>query len=263
MLAHTFTLSIFFSAVRKEIVQQWRTKRFLVIMAVFLLFGLGSPMLVKIMPELIKSEPGGEELIKLLPPPSTTEAMSSYIDMIGSFGFLLAILSGMNAIAGEKESGTAGLILSKPMPRWAFILSKFTAQLLVYTAAFLMSGLAVYYCTFVLYGAVDIFILLKINLLLLLWFLTFVGATLLASTLGRTVATAGGVAFGFYLLISLIHNIPRVGKLAPDGLMAWAIELGTNAESVAVHTGAIAGTLALIMIFLIGSIVLFERQEIE
>jgi len=263
MLALTSTLTIFFAAVHKELLQQWRTKRFLVIAAVFLLIGLGSPLLIKIMPELIKSEPGGEELVKLLPPPSTKEAMSSYIDMIGSFGFLLAILSGMNAIAGEKESGTAALILSKPMPRWAFVLSKFTAQLLVYIVAFLTCSMAAYYCIFVLYGTADIVVLFKVNVLLLLWFMTYVGVTLFASTLGRTVAAAGGVAFGCYLLISILSSIPNVGRFSPAGLMTWAIELGTNAENVAVHTGAVAGTLGLILVFLIGTVVLFERQEIE
>jgi len=262
---HTFeiTLSIFFAAVRKEIVQQWRTKRFAVVLVVFLLFGLGSPIMSNMVPEILKSEPGGEEIAKLLPPPSAADAVASYIEFIGTFGYILVILLGMNAVAGEKESGTAGLILSKPMPRWVFVLSKYTAQSLVYTLAILVGALAVYYCTAILFGAMDALILIKISLLLLLWSLTYAGAALLASVLGRTIATAAGAGLGLSALIMLARNIPHVGKWTPNGLMDWATALIQNVENEAANTAALAGSLALLMIFLIGSVVLFERQEIQ
>ena len=257
------TLSIFVTAVRKELVQQWRTKRFLAILAVFLLFGLGSPILSNMVPELIKAEPGGEELAKLLPPPSIADAVGSYIEFIGTFGYILVILLGMNAVAGEKESGTAGLILSKPMPRWAFVLSKYTAQSLVYTLAVLVGAVAVYYCTSVLFGAMDALILIKISLLLLLWLLTYAGAALLASVIGRTIATAAGVGLGLSILIGLARNIPHYGKWTPSGLMDWTGALLQNVENGAANSGALIGSLALLLICLIGSMVLFERQEIQ
>jgi hypothetical protein len=39
-------------------------------------------------------------------------------------------------VAGEKERGLTPMILSKPMPRWAFLLSKFAAQTLLYLLGF-------------------------------------------------------------------------------------------------------------------------------
>ena len=262
MKAFKVTISIFLAAVHKEIVQQWRTKRFLVVLAVFLMFGLGSPMMSKMLPELVKAEPGGEELLKLLPPPTATDGLASYIEFIGTFGYILVILLGMNAIAGEKETGTAGLILSKPMPRWVFILSKFVAQSLVYALAMLVGALSVYYCTYVLFGAVDVLMVIKISLLLLLWLLTYAGAVLLASVLGKTVATAAGVGLGLSVLIGLSSNIPVYGKWSPNGLMAWATGLLGNAGDALVNPGVLISSLVMIMIFLIGSVALFQRQEI-
>jgi len=263
MNAFKVTVTIFLAAVRKEIIQQWRTKRFMVILAVFLLFGLGSPVMSKMVPELVKAEPGGEELAKLLPPPTAAEAMGSYVEFIGTFGYIIVILLGMNAIAGEKESGTASLILSKPMPRWVFVLSKFTAQSLVYTLAILVGALAVYYCTFVLFGAVDALILIKINLLLLLWLLTYTGVVTLATVLGRTIATAAGVGLGLSVLIGLTGNIPHYGKWTPNGLMGWANALLQGADKAVANPGALVYSLVLILIFLIGSVAIFERQEIQ
>jgi ABC-2 type transport system permease protein len=263
MKTFQFTLSIFVTAVRKEIIQQWRTKRFLAVLAVFLLFGLGSPLISSMVPELVKSEPGGEELVKLLPPPSAADGVASYIEFIGTFGYIMVILLGMNAVAGEKESGTAGLILSKPMPRWAFVLSKFMAQSLVYSLAVVVGALAVYYCTVILFGAMDMLIIIKISLLLLLWLLTYAAVALLGSVIGRTIATAAGAGLGLSVLIMLARNIPHVGKWTPSGLMGWASALMQNVENESANTAALVGSLGLIMIFLIGSVVLFERQEIQ
>jgi ABC-2 type transport system permease protein len=262
MNAFKFTITIFFAAIQKELVQQWRTKRFLVVLAVFLLFGLGSPLMSKMLPELVKAEPGGEELVKLLPTPTAADALGSYVEFIGSFGYILVILLGMNAIAGEKETGTAGMILSKPMPRWVFVLSKFSAQSLVYTSAILAGALTVYYCTYVLFGFADGLIVIKISLLLLLWLLTYAGAVLLASVLGRTVATAAGIGLALAVVIGLARNIPRYGNWTPNGLMAWATGFTAGADNALAFPGALVGSLAMLLLFLIGSVVLLERQEI-
>lgn len=262
MYSFRYTLSIFLTAVRKELIQQLRTKRFLVILAVFLLLGLASPMLNKVTPELTKLDPDGAKIAELLPVPTAVDALSGYVQMISTFGFILAIIFGMGAIAGEKESGTAAMTLSKPMPRWVFVLSKFTSQLLVYTLAFLVSGMAVYYGTVVLFGPVEVFTVLKIDMLLLLSFITYASMEILASVLGKSIAVAAGIGLGLFVLIGFTRNIPYIGKWTPSGLMVRAVNLAVNADQVTVDPRAIVGTLVLILAFLIASTAIFERQEI-
>lgn len=255
-------LGAFFAAVRKELVQQWRTYRILVIAAVFILFGLTSPLAARFMPEMIKSIPGAEQFAGLIPTPTTADAMAQYVKNISQFGFILAVLLGMNAVAGEKESGTAAMILSKPMPRWAFVLSKFSAQALVYCGAFAVAGLGAYYYTLVLFGALDPGLFLAINLLLLAWLLTFVGAALLGSVIGSTVAAAAGIGLGLAVAILALGAIPQVSTLMPGGLMNWAAALGALKGDVPANGGALAGALALVVLFLVWAVGLFERQEI-
>ncbi len=258
-------LGIFYSAVRKELIQQWRTQRLLVVMAVFVLFGLTSPIVAKFTPEIIKSAVGSEQLSQiasLFPTPTAADAMAQYIKNITQFGFILAVLLGMNAVAGEKESGTAALILSKPMPRWAFILSKFTAQFMVYALAFLVAGIGAYYYTLILFGSVEPAKFFGINLLLLLWLSTFVGAALLGSVIGPSIAAAAGVGLGISVVFLLAGSIPQYGMLMPGGIMAWASMLGSNSALAAPNGGAVAAGVVLILLCLIWSVALFERQEI-
>ncbi len=65
------------------------------------------------------------------------------------------------------------------------------------------------------------------------------------------------------MAIMLAGNIPQYGALTPGGLMNWASMLGMNAEKTAVNAGTLAGSMVLILFFLIWSVALFERQEIE
>ena len=131
---------LFGQALRKELLQLWRTKMVLVILGVFALFGIASPLLAYFMPQIFANIQGAELFKDLIPTPGVKDAIDQYVKNISQFGFLIAILVGMGKVAGEKERGMTEMILSKPLPRWAFILSKFTAQALVYTAAFLVAA---------------------------------------------------------------------------------------------------------------------------
>ncbi|MCB9134579.1 MAG: YhfC family intramembrane metalloprotease [Anaerolineales bacterium] len=264
----------------KEFRQLWRTNRLLVMGAVFLLFGMGSPLLAKLTPELLHSLPGAEQIANLIPEPTAGDAMAQYLKNLSQFGFLLAILLVMGTVVGEKERGVVPMILSKPMPRWAFILSKFTAQAGMYLGGFALAGLGAYYYTVILFGALDFGGFALLNGLLFLWLMTFVALGLLGSVLGRSTVAAGGIGLGFAVIMMLLGSLPQYGALFPGGLMAWAAQVGAQAAGapasalsgglgsgaavgmVTAQGGAAASSVALILLMLILAIGVFEQQEL-
>ncbi len=254
-------LALLGTAVRKELLQQWRTKRVLVVSAVFLLFGLGSPLLAKFTPQMLTLIEGAEQFADLIPEPTTADALAQHIKNLTQFGFILAILLGMGAVAGEKERGTAAMILSKPLPRWAFLLSKFTAQSLVYLAGFVLAAAGAAYYTSILFEPFLLGPFILGNGLLLLWLLTFTAVTLLSSVIGKSTGAAAGIALVGSVLIFLSGSLPRVGALMPSGLVAWAGQLGLKAE-VAANGGAAAAGAALIVAVLVTAVAIFEQQEL-
>jgi ABC-2 type transport system permease protein len=262
-------LGIFWTATRKEFIQLWKTNRILVAGAVFLVFGMGSPLLAKLIPEIFKSVAGMEQFATLIPTPTAADAMAQYVKNLSQFGFLLAILLGMGAVVGEKERGVAPMILSKPMPRWAFLASKFVSQGLLYLACLVLSGAGAYYYTAVLFEPVKLDSFLLMNLLFWLWLMTFVSLALLASTLGKSTVSAGGIAIGLAVVFLLAGSIPRYGLLLPGALIGWAAQIG--AESAlsaaasgmsAASAGALASAAAVVVLSLILSIGAFEQQEL-
>jgi uncharacterized membrane protein YhfC/ABC-type transport system involved in multi-copper enzyme maturation permease subunit len=254
-------LSLFWTALGKELLYQWRTKRLIIVCAVFLIFGMISPLLAEFTPQLLRSVEGAEQFADLIPEPTVDDAVGQYVRNITQFGFLLAILLGMGALAAEKEKGTAAMILSKPMPRWAYLSSKFVAQALVYGLAFALAAASAFYYTLFLFESIGLAGFVLANLLLLAWLLVFVAVTMLGSALGKSTAAAAGWAALGAIALLVAGGIPRYGALAPAGLVSWASQLSLDGPG-GPNGGALAMSLVLVLVFLIGSLAAFEEQEL-
>ncbi len=256
-------VSVFWTAFRKEMLQQWRTKRILVIAAVFGLFGMFSPLMAYFMPQIIQAVPGAAQFASLVPPPTIADAMSQYIKNLSQFGFILALLLGMNAVAGEKERGTSSIILSKPMTRWAFVTSKLASQAVVYFGGFLLAFGLGYFYTITLFGKLDLAVFGLINLILFVWLMTYASTTLLGSVIGNTTSAAAGIGLGLAVLLLLSGSLPVVGNLTPGGLAGWAAQLGLlKTDPVTANSGALVVAFLLCLVCLLAGIAVFEQQEL-
>ena len=254
-------LALFLTATRKELLQQWRTKRLLVVAAVFLLFGFLSPLIANFTPELLRTIEGAEQFADLVPTPSRVDSLAQYINNITQFGFIMAILLGMGAVAGEKERGTTAMIMSKPLPRWAFILSKFVAQALVYLLGFALAAVGAYYYTMILFEPFTLGPFMLGNVLLLIWLLVFAAVTLLGSVLAGTTGAAAALALGGAVLLLLGGSLPTLGAFAPSALVGWAGQSGVGQPAPA-NWGALVANVVLIIVMLVSAVAAFETQEL-
>ncbi|MEE8390629.1 MAG: ABC transporter permease [Anaerolineae bacterium] len=250
----------FFVALRKEILEQWRSYRLLIVVAVFVAFGLMSPLIAKFTPELVKLIPEGEQFADLIPPPTATDAVTQYVKNISQFGVILALLMAMGAVAQEKDKGTAAMMLVKPMPRAAFLAAKFVALVLTFAVGIALAAAASYYYTLLLFEPLDIPDWLALNGLTLLFVLVYVALTLFASTMSKSQAVASGLAFAMLIVLASISAFPGVGEYLPGQLLAWGSGLfaGSDAES----WPALWLSVGIIAAALVGAWVIFKRQEI-
>jgi ABC-2 type transport system permease protein len=254
-------MSIFWVALRKELMEQWRSYRFLVVGVVLLIFGLTSPLLAKYAPQMLRlALPGGEEILNLIPPPTTADAVGQYLKNMSQFGILLAVLMGMGMVAQEKDKGTAALMLVKPLPRGVFLVAKFVALALTFTVSILLAGVACYYYTLLLFEALNLPAWLALNGLLLLSILVYVALTLLCSTLSQSQVVSGGLAFGFLVVLSALGALPKVGNYLPGRLTVWASGLVTGSGTSA--WPALGVSIGLIVAALVAAWLILQRQEL-
>jgi len=250
----------FFVALRKELLEQWRTYRLLVVTAVFVTFGLLSPLTARFMDEILQAMPGGEEIGQMIPEQTVVDAVGQYVKNLSQFGVILALLMGMGAVAREKDKGTAALVLSKPMSRAAFLAAKFVALGVTFAVSLAAAAVAGYYYTALLFEPLDILAWLALNGLMLLFLLVYVALTLLASTLTRSQALAGGLAFAGVIVIGTIGITPRIAEFLPAQLLTWGAGLLFGADTSA--WPALGVSVGIIVAALVGAWAVFERQEL-
>jgi len=250
----------FFNVLRKELLEQWRTYRFLIVAAVMIGFGLLSPLLAKLTPELLKSIPNMPPgLAAAIPAPTLADAVGQYVKNMSQFGILLALLIGMGVVVQERERGTAAMMLTRQVSRETFVLTKFTALALTFTATLLLAAVGCWYYTYLLFGALDWGPWLALNGLMLLVILVYVAVSLLCSTLARTQAAAAGLAFAALILILGVGALPRIGDYLPGKLFSWGVGLALGVAEPA--WGAVWVALGLIVLALAAAVLVFRRQE--
>lgn len=213
---------IFISSLRKELLGLVRTGRAVIILAVLLAFGLTSPLVAKYTPEILSLIPETEILASLIPEPTLLDAVNQFIKNTYQFGLILAILVTMGSVVQEKDTGTASMILVKPIPRASFIISKFVALAMIFLGCILLASLGAYYYSVLLFTTPDLWPWFWMTLILWLLILLYVAITLAFSTLFRSQAVAAGLAFGVMLLFSLIGSFPGFARYAPGYLLTWA-----------------------------------------
>ena len=256
------SLGLFLVSTRKEMLYQWRTWRVLIVCVVMFVFAILSPLLTKFTPQLLGSLEGAEMFAELIPEMTVVDSLNQHIETMTQFGFILVILVGMGAVAGEKERGTAGMVLSKPLSRGSFLFSKYFSQVLLYLLAFIIASAAGFYYTYFLFDEVGTGIYLSINGLLLLWVLIIAGVTLLGSTLGNSTGAAAGFSLGGAILLLIAGSIPGIGALLPGGLLAWAGQIAAQSEGAS-NWGAVVMGIVLILFCLVTALGIFERQELK
>jgi ABC-2 type transport system permease protein len=247
---------------RKELREQWRSHRLLIVAAVLTAFGLMGPLSTKYLPVLLSSMPGVPEgLAAVMPTPDVAMAVGEYLDNIVQFGVILAILVPMAAVVGEKMSGTAEITLSKPVSRLSFLLAKYLGHAITFAVGILLAGLGGYYYTGVLFEWLPAGRFALLNALVLLYLLVYMAIALLASTLARSQLASAGLGFGALIVFGVLGVLPSVVPYLPAALVGWARAMPL-VPVVDPAWRALASSVGLIIAAMAAAWLVFRRQEL-
>jgi ABC-2 type transport system permease protein len=246
---------------RKELLEQVRTMRLFVVAIVFALFGILSPLTAKYLPEIVKAVAGSQLPSLVLPTPRTADAVDQLLKNVAQFGVLTAILLAMGAVAGEKERGTAAMLLTKPASRAAFLLAKLLAIGLNLLVATVVAAALGYYYTLVLFEPLPLGGYVAMTLLLWLELMAYATLTFLGSTLAPSPAAGAGLGVLFLVVTGIVSALPSIGAYTPPGLLgpARALALGQPGGDLG---APLAATLVLVVAAVALSWLAFRRQEL-
>lgn len=134
---------------RKEVVDQFRSKRFIIVLVLIALTGLASVYSAGLgIKDAVAQDTSGTQFVFLKLYTASGNSLPSFLTFISFLGPLVGLALGFDAINGEKSRGTMSRLLSQPIYRDTVVNGKFLAgvtviSVMVFAIAFIVGGLGI------------------------------------------------------------------------------------------------------------------------
>ena len=249
---------------KKEVLEMWRNYKWIWIPTVFILLGVLQPLTAHYMPQILEANNLPKEMIENIPIPTAPQVLVEVLSHYGLLGILILVLSFMASVAGEKQNGSAVLVLVKPVSHLSYITAKWTAITSATLFSFALGYLAAWYYTGILVGEVSFIDFIASLLVYSVWLIFVVTVTLFFSTWMKS---NGAIAF---LSILTIGAISIATSLFSNVLTYSPSKLNSYAGSIVMGGGELGSTFWYTMLITIGIIILcivgankmLQRQDI-
>lgn len=251
----------FVAFTKKEFTEQLRSYRALILLAVLFVFGMLSPLLAKMMPDLFAHMSLQGMTIKI-PKPTVLDAWGQFFKNISQMGLVVLLLIFSGALPQELSKGTLILPLSKGLSRSAVVAAKFFSASVTWTVAFAAASLTGCAYTYYLFGRFTeprlFFSLLCLWVfgIFLLSLLLLAGAIAPGSYGGLLLAAA---MLGVLIFLSMF---PKLQKWNPATLAGSNSTALSSLEAAHIMQTALVVTLILTALFLAGSMMAFYRKKL-
>lgn len=250
----------FTTFIKKELLEQVRTYRLWILLAVAVLFGMMSPLLAKLMPELIASM-NMEGMVVQIPEPTVYDAYAQFFKNFTQMGILAILLIFGGTLSGELSRGTLINILAKGLPRRTVVLSKYVAAVILWTIAYTLAFATDYGYTLYLFPGAEVKNLF-FSLFCLWLFVCFVISLILLSSTIAPGNFGGLILSGAGLVVMLMISIlPGAEKYNPITLASVNILLLNGGKEVSQLIPVVSVTFLLTFSCLLASVLVFEKKK--
>lgn len=248
--------------IKKELLEQNRTKKLLILAVVFLFVAVASPIFAQMTPMILKSIsiPG---MNLNLPDPTYTDSIDQFIKNVSQIALLVIVFIVAGSVVDEKNKKTLDMVLSKPVSRVTFVLSKFIGYFVSIGLIFFASSLIFYLYTVSIFGGFSFINFLLMAMMVCLYILMIVAVTIFASTIVKNIVVAAGIGFVSFILFGAVASLVEAfKKFSPNYVFSnyqHIVSVGWTNELIL----PLLSTLLIVMLSVVASIVLFKKQEIE
>ncbi len=251
----------FTAYLRKEFLEQLRGYKLLILFSILILFGMTSPLLAKMTPELLKSLSGSGITIKL-PPITASDAWAQFFKNISQIGVIALILIFGTSLPQEINHGTLIIPLSKGLSRDTVIFVKYLVSFMNWTVGYVVSALICCGYTQYLFGTFAVS-----NLAFSLFCLWIFGDFLLALVLFTgtiTTGNYGGLLLDLVILglLLALDAFPKLQKWNPISLASQNASILTKSTLSIDFTVTIWITISATAICLILSALTFQKKNL-
>jgi len=251
----------YFAFTLKEFTENVRTYKLMIMIVVFLIFGVLSPLFAKFLPEILKAS-GVDASALGMGTPTAVDSFAQFFKNVGQLGLIVLVIVFCGIMANEFSKGTLINILTKGMKRSTVILSKFTMATVIWTVSYLLCfavtyAYTAYYFTiehisnaFLAFFSMWLFGVFLITLVIL-------GGVLFKNIYG-SLLLAGGVV----IVMTIVNVAPKLQKYNPITLSGDNMQLIMAQKAAADFIPAVIVCSVLTAVSVIASIIIFNKKQL-
>jgi ABC-2 type transport system permease protein len=232
-----------------------------VLPAILVAVGVLGPVSALLAPTLVESLAGSQPGVVIeIPEPTTLDAYLQFTGDLTQIVLIAVIIASAGMIAGEVRSGTAVLVLTKPLSRQAMVVAKVISNSMLVGLATVLGSLVCSILTIALFDDALLAEFVEAVAVWLLLALLFVALMALLSAALRSQAGAAGAGLVAYLLLAIASGWGPAREYSPAGLVAASGQILTG-EAVALVWPVATATLGVVALTAAAA-ALFARQEL-
>lgn len=246
---------------KKEFLEQWRNYKIIILFLVLIVFGMMSPLLAKLMPDIMSQmDMGGVKIA--IPKPTFLDAYTQFFKNMTQMCTIIVILIFSGNITHELQKGTAILMFSKGLSRTSFVISKFISVVIIWTMGYLCSAAICYGYTAYLFPTQA-----PKNLLLSL-FCFWLFVVFVLSVITMMGVTASGsyapllLTAGVMIVMIIINTFQKTTRFSPIALATYQMELISGVKTTGDTLLPICITLGLTVGCICAAIAIFRKRQL-
>ncbi len=205
---------------RLELLRLWRTKRWIALLAPYLLLGLGIPILTHDLPALLKHSAGGIKVIA--PPPKPADALTGFASNAGELGTLILVIVTAATLAVDAHPPLAAFYRSRIRRPWVLVLPRCIAVAVATVLSLFLGLVCVWYETGVLIGPLHPGALAGGFGVETVWVCFCVSVVALWASIARGVMPIVGATLASFLALVFLGGIHDLAPWLPTGIASGA-----------------------------------------
>jgi ABC-2 type transport system permease protein len=246
---------------RKEVREIIRSWRIWVLPAIIVFFAISAPLLARYTPEIVGSLAGDQFGHITLPPATYLDAYGQWVKNLSQITLFALIIIYGGIVSSETTSGTAVLVLTKPMSRTAFVTVKAVIHSAFVAILLVIGTLITWGLTAATFGHAPGGPLWSSALVWLVLGVFYVALMTFFSVLIPSATGAAGAGIGAYALLAIAAIWKPLSNSSPAGLAGQASTLAADTATPS-SLWPVVTALALAVVFVWSAALLFRRKEL-
>ncbi len=214
------------SAWRLEWLRLVRTPRAIALVAVYVIFGLGEPVLVKYLNKILGHAGGGASGIKFTaPPPVPSDGISAYVSQVSLLGLIAVIIIAVGAFNFDARQGLATFLRARAGSMWQLVTPRFAVNAAAAVVAYLLGTLAAWYETSLLIGSLPAAAIGEGAFCGAIYLVFAVALSALTASFIRSTPGAAGVTAVLLIALPIAGSVHSIKYWLPSTLVNAPVDL--------------------------------------